>query len=210
MATEQLGYSVVERHGDLEIRQVAPHIVAETTVSGRFEWVGNVAFQRLAGYIFGKNRRRTSVAMTAPVLQEPAGQSIPMTAPVLQEPASERIAMTAPVSQEGAGKSWVVTFVMPSQYTLETLPEPLDPNVTLRERPGQLMAALTYSGSWRRATFEKKRRQLETLIAAHGYEPVGPAVFARYDAPMTLYFRRRNEVLIPVRWAGADRDTQEH
>lgn len=198
MATEELQYAIIAKEGDFEIRQYAPYIVAETTVTGRFEWVGNVAFQRLAGYIFGRNRRRDSIAMTAPVVQEPASERIAMTSPVLQEPDSARIAMTAPVYQEGEGDSWVVTFVMPSQYTMETLPEPVDPKVRLRERPGQLMAALTYSGTWRKATFEKKRRQLEQMIEEHGYVALGPALFARYDAPMTLPFRRRNEVLIPV------------
>jgi hypothetical protein len=121
-----------------------------------------------------------------------------MTAPVVQEPASEQIAMTAPVYQEGSGNTWVVTFVMPAQYTMDTLPDPVDPEVRLRERPGQLMAALRYSGTWRKSTFEKERKQLEAYIETNGYQATGPAVFARYDAPMTLPFRRRNEVLIPV------------
>ena len=199
--TEELKYAIIAQDGDFEIRQYAPYIVAETTVSGRFEWVGNAAFRRLAGYIFGNNRRRDSIAMTAPVVQEPVSEQIAMTAPVLQEPDSEQIAMTAPVQQEGSGNTWVVTFVMPAQYTMDTLPEPIDPEVRLRERPGQLMAALRYSGTWRKSTFEKKGTQLEGYIEANGYQAIGPAVFARYNAPMTLPFRRRNEVLIPVRQA---------
>ena len=189
MATEEPKYTLVEKHGSFEIRQYAPVIVAETKVSGRFEWAGNAAFRRLAGYIFGNNRRRASIAMTAPVVQEPA---------------SEKIAMTAPVTQEAAGKEWVVSFVMPAQYTMETLPEPLDPAVRLRKRPGQLMAAVAYSGTWRKSVYEKKRKQLEAFITARGYAVVGPAVFARYNSPMTLPFLRRNEVLIPVeRGSGA-------
>jgi hypothetical protein len=189
MATEEPKYTLVEKHGSFEIRQYAPTIVAETTVSGRFEWAGNAAFRRLAGYIFGNNRRRASIAMTAPVVQEPA---------------SEKIAMTAPVTQEAAGKEWVVSFVMPAQYTMETLPEPLDPAVRLRKRPGQLLAAVAYSGTWRKSVYEKKRKQLEAFITARGYAVVGPAVFARYNSPMTLPFLRRNEVLIPIeRGSGA-------
>lgn len=198
MATEELKYALLEKHGDFEIRQYAPYIVAETTVTGSFEWAGNAAFRRLAGYIFGNNRRRASIAMTAPVVQEPASEQITMTAPVLQEADSEKIAMTAPVTQEGSGNTWVITFIMPSQYTMDTLPDPLDPKVRLRERPGQLMAAITYAGTWRKSTYEKKRKQLEAFIEEQGYVAVGPAVFARYNAPMTLPFRRRNEVLIPV------------
>ena len=184
MAVEELNYALMAKYDRFEIHQYAPYIVAETTVTGKFEWVGNVAFRRLAGYIFGKNRRQDSIAMTAPVIQEPN---------------AEKIAMTAPVTQTGAGNTWVVTFVMPAEYTMETLPDPLDPNIRLSRRPGQLMAALTYSGSWRKSTYEKKRKQLEKLIERHGYVTGGPAIFARYDPPFRLWFRRRNEVLIPVK-----------
>lgn len=186
MSVEELAYAILLRDGDFEIRQYAPHVVAATEVRGGFGWVGNVAFQRLAGYIFGKNRRRDSIAMTAPVLQEPA---------------SQQIAMTAPVLQEGHDDTWAVTFVMPAEFTLATLPEPLDARVTLHARPEQLMAALRYSGSWSQSRFNHKRRALEQLIRDHGYVPCGDAVFARYDPPMTLWFQRRNEVLIPVRAA---------
>jgi hypothetical protein len=178
--------------------------VAETTVTGSFEWVGNVAFQRLAGYIFGKNRRRDSPAM-APVTQQPDSEKIAMTAPVIQEPAPQKIAMTAPVTQAGSGQSWVITFVMPAEYTMESLPEPLDPGVKITQRPEQVMAALTYSGTWRKSTYEKKRKKLERLIRQQGYVAVGPAVFARYNPPYTLWFRRRNEVLIPVEQATEER-----
>ena len=197
MTTEELHYTVVTKYGDVEIRQYAPHIVAETIVKGRFDWVGNVAFQRLAGYIFGKNRRSDSIAMTAPVLQGPVSEKIAMTSPVLQTPDTEVITSDAQ-SGTASGNSWVVTFVMPAKYTMDSLPEPTNANVRLSERPGHLMATLTYSGSWRKATFEKKKTQLETLIHEHGYVATGPAVFARYDPPMTLWFRRRNEVLIPI------------
>jgi hypothetical protein len=199
MATEELKFALMEKQGKFEIRQYAPYIVAETTVSGRFEWAGNAAFRRLAGYIFGNNRRRDSIAMTAPVVQEPASEKIAMTAPVLQESDSQEIAMTAPVTQKSSGDDWVITFVMPSQYTMDTLPEPLDPDVRLRERPGQLMAAVTYSGTWRKSSYEKKRKQLEAFVEKQGYVAVGPSVFARYNSPATLPFRRRNEVLIPIK-----------
>ena len=70
MATEEMSYDVIETRGDVELRQYAPAIVAETKVSGPFEWVGNVAFGRLAGYIFGRNRGQRQMAMTAPVHPE--------------------------------------------------------------------------------------------------------------------------------------------
>jgi hypothetical protein len=184
MATEEMAYELVETKGDAELRQYAPSIVAETKVSGRFEWVGNIAFGRLAGYIFGRNRGQRQMAMTAPVIQSAEPEKIAMAAPVLQEPKR--------------GRSWVVSFVMPAEYTMETLPEPGDAKVRLSERPGQLMMALRYAGGWRRSLFERNRQKLAETIEREGLVATGPAVFARYDPPSTPWFRRRNEVLIPV------------
>jgi hypothetical protein len=198
MAVEELKYDVVAKYQGFELRQYAPYIVAETTVNGNFEWVGNVAFNRLAGYIFGRNRRKDSIAMTAPVTQTSERQTIAMTAPVFQEAQNAKIAMTAPVTQTGSENAWVISFVMPAEYTMENLPEPVDSRVRLVQRPGQLIAALQYPGTWFKVVYEEKRKQLESLIKQHGYVATGPAIFARFDPPLTLWFMRRNEVLIPV------------
>ncbi len=189
MATEEMAYDLVETKGAAELRQYAPAIVAETKVNGPFELVGNIAFGRLAGYIFGRNRGERQMAMTAPVIQNAEPEKIAMTAPVLQEPKR--------------GRSWVISFVMPAEHTMETLPEPGDNNVRLSERPAQLMMALRYAGGWRRSLFERNRRTLEEIVDREGFVATGPAVFARYDPPFTPWFRRRNEVLIPVEPAGA-------
>ena len=71
-----------------------------------------------------------------------------MTAPVTQQPTSEKIAMTAPVSQQKSADKFAISFVMPSKYTMETLPQPLDPNVVLRQVPAYKAAAIRYSGTW--------------------------------------------------------------
>ena len=88
--------------------------------AAELEDAGNLAFHRLLRYISGGNRTREKVAMTAPVSQEPQGESI---------------AMTAPVGQRRVGERWAVSFTMPASYTLDTLPIPADPEVTLRQVP---------------------------------------------------------------------------
>ncbi len=183
MAIEESSYSVVEQVDNFELRRYQPNIVAETLVEGDFSEVGNEGFRRLAGYIFGKNRKQ---------------QSIDMTAPVSQEPDSEKIAMTAPVSQEAEGGKWRITFTMPAEYTMETLPLPLDDRVILKQEPGRLMAAIQYSGTWSRDRYQEREASLKSFIDEHGLKAVGEPVFARYNAPYTLWFLRRNEVLIPV------------
>jgi hypothetical protein len=184
MAIEEAKYTVLEKEGAFELRQYEPHIVAETFVEGDFSEVGNVAFRRLYNYISGDNRKKEEIAMTAPVTQEPGSQKIPMT---------------APVSQEEVDGRWRVTFMMPAQYTMETLPEPLDPEVTLREEPGGLMAAIRYSGTWSKKRYMKREIRLREWIKAQGFTQIGEPIFARYNPPFMPWFLRRNEVLIPVK-----------
>ncbi len=183
MAIEEPEYRVIEQAEDYELRQYEPYIVAETLVEGEFSEVGNEGFRRLAGYIFGKNRKKVSIDMTAPVNQEPN---------------SEKIAMTAPVNQEAKDGKWRITFTMPAEYTLETLPEPVDERVKLKEEPGRLIAAIRYSGTWSQERYQKKEARLESIIDGRGLKAVGEPIFARYNSPFALWFLRRNEVLIPV------------
>ena len=183
VGTEKAKYTVIERTGKFEIRQYRSQIIAETTVDSGFDDAGNIAFGRLFNYISGNNRSKESIAMTAPVSQKAD---------------SEKISMTAPVNQQKSGGKWSVSFLMPSKYTMETIPEPLDPNVTLREIPPRKMAAVRYSGTWSRKRYEQKKSNLEQFIANKGLKIIGEAIFARYDPPFQLWFLRRNEVLIPV------------
>ena len=183
MAIEKAKYQVVESDENFELRQYAPHIVAETFVAGDFEEVGNMGFRRLYDYINGKNIKNQNIAMTAPVTQEAE---------------SEKIAMTAPVTQEKSQGQWRITFLMPAEYTLETLPRPLDGLVQLKEEPGYLMAAIRYSGTWSQKRFEKNKALLQAAITKRGLTPVGQPVWARYDPPFMPWFLRRNEVLIRV------------
>lgn len=183
MAVEEAKYKVLEKRDGFELREYAPQVVAETIVQGDFSSVGNEAFQRLYGYISGKNRK---------------AQSIPMTAPVNQEAGSEKIPMTAPVNQEQVGNEWRVAFVMPADSRLSDLPAPLDPSVILREIPARTMAALTYSGTWSKKRYDKHLEILKGRMKELGLKASGEPVFARYNSPFTPWFLRRNEILIPV------------
>jgi hypothetical protein len=183
MATPEAPFTVIEKEKDFELRRYETQVVAQTIVEGDFTDVGNKGFRPLFDYINGKNRKK------AP---------IPMTSPVLEEIASEKIPMTAPVNQKKENGKWVISFVMPPHYTLETLPEPLDARVALKIVPGRLMAVLKYSGTWSRNRYDENQALLEKMVRAHGLIPIGEPVFARYNPPWTLWFLRRNEVLIPV------------
>lgn len=182
-AIEEPDFEVVQRLDTLEIRQYAPYVVAEVTVSGPADSAGNRAFPLLAGYIFGKNKGERKMAMTAPVTQTPA--------PV-------KMAMTAPVTQAPVAEGYLVQFVLPKGVTLETAPEPLDSRVTIREVPAQRVAAITFSGFWSQDNYQRHLGQLTSGLTAAGLRWKGEPVYSRYDAPWTPWFMRRNEIWLAL------------
>ena len=122
-----------------------------------------------------------------------------MTAPVVQEPASEKISMTAPVGQEKVGGRYRITFLMPSKYTIENLPEPADGRIRFAVEPEHTVASIRYSGFWSRSRYEEHEQMLREWIEVRGLEPVSDPVWARYDPPFMPWFLRRNEILIKVK-----------
>ena len=183
MATEEAKYTVVKRQDAFELRDYAPHILAETVVDGRLEDASNKAFNRLIRYISGNSESRNKVAMTAPVSQSPS---------------PEKIAMTAPVGQRSVGDKWAVSFMMPASSTMATLPKPNDASVILREVPARRMAAVRYSGRWSEANYKQHKLELEAWIRKNDFTIIGDPAWARYDPPYMPWFMRRNEILIPV------------
>jgi len=183
LALEEADYSVIFKTDQFEIRQYEPYIVAETFVEGDFDDVSSVGFRRLFDYISGNNRSQTKIEMTSPVTQESQ---------------SEKIEMTAPVTQEKVSGRYRITFLMPSRFTMQTLPQPLDKDVRLKTMPARWIAANRYSGTWSRSRYESHETALIEWIQGQGLKPSGEPVFARYDAPFIPWFLRRNEVLVPI------------
>ncbi len=183
--TEQQRYRVLKSAGDVELREYAPCVVADVLVDGDAEQATSAAFRPLFNYISGANRASSSIAMTAPVIQQAAG---------------EQLAMTAPVLQQAAGRErWTVSFVMPGDRSIEGYPAPTDPRVTLRALPAETAAALRWSGRWTSGNIAKRTDELLATIADAGWEVAGSPRWARFDPPWKPPFARRNEIVIPVR-----------
>ena len=106
--TESPKYAVIKKQKEIEIRQYSGYIQAEVVVvANDFKSAIDKGFKVLAGYIFGNNISRQKIEMNTPV----------------HAYQSQKIAMTTPVTVTG-NDSCKVAFVMPSEYTLETLPSP--------------------------------------------------------------------------------------
>lgn len=192
--TEEPAYTEVERVGAVEIRTYGERIAAQTVVTGSSEAARNRGFQRLAGYIFGGNTARTSIAMTAPVAQAGEGPS----------GRSQSIAMTAPVAQGAVGQDrWTIQFFMPSEYTMASLPVPRDPAVVLAVVPAETYAVLRFTGTGSARTVAEKEAELEAALAGSRWAIRGEPVSWFYDPPWTIPSLRRNEVAVRVERRGS-------
>jgi hypothetical protein len=168
-AVEEPRHTVVQQLDGAEVREYAPYVVAEVLVSGATaDTAGNQGFRVLAAYIFGQNK------------------------------GDRRIAMTAPVTQSAAEGGHVVQFVMPASFTLETLPEPLDARVKLRQVPATRYAVVQFSGFWSETNYQENLARLLRAVQVAGLRTTGEPIWSRYDPPWTPWFMRRNEIWLKL------------
>lgn len=164
----------------IEIRRYDYMILVSTRMQNDSE---NRAFRNLFDYITGDNKGRQEIAMTAPVM--------------IQDPSQgEEIAMTAPVFVSDT--DGVMSFVMPNDFTLESTPEPNNPDVWVTEVKDYKVAAITFSGLRSDSNIEKYTTTLMTYVKENNFSVNGPAFEAGYNGPLTLPMFRKNEVLIPI------------
>jgi hypothetical protein len=185
-------YETLATEGSFSVRRYAPCVLAQTVVDEvDREQASRAGFRRLAGYIFGGNQGRRSIAMTAPVTAEavPAPPSSPV---------GERIAMTAPVGAAREGTGWRITFMMPSRYTRATLPVPNDPAVSFVDVPASDRAVVTFSWLTSDERVQEQTAALRAWLRQRGLVEQGSPVLARFDDPFTLPWNRTNEVWIEV------------
>ncbi|MTK63174.1 MAG: heme-binding protein [Methanobacterium sp.] len=172
---ETLAYDVEKKDGDFEVRRYGGHILAHVDIKAPFDEAMNMGFRVLANYIFGGNKKRSSIEMTAPVEEEKRkSEKIPITAPVTEESLkeSEKIKMTTPVTEEKTGNIHRISFVMPSKYTMEALPEPEDERIKIEE--------------------------MKKWLKENSIQPMSNFVVAQYNHPAVPGFFRRNEIMVEI------------
>jgi len=180
--TEEPRYVVSEMVGPVEIRHYDARVAIETSVPGDEVAARSDGFRRLADYIFGNNRAHVSIEMTAPVAQ-----------------ASEKVAMTAPVGQDrDAAGNWRIRFFAPSTYTVETMPAPNNPLVSVVPVPAETLAVLRFSGDRSAEAIAGKRAELLSALKVTAWRPADEPFAWFYDPPWTIPAFRRNEVAVPV------------
>ena len=180
-ATEEPKYSVLLKEDAFELRQYAALIVAETAVNGDMDSASSQGFRAIADFIFGNNK--------APGQNTSA--KIAMTAPVTVQPRTQENSLRE-------AKDWRIQFVMPTDYTMATLPKPNNQAVQLREVPAQRFAVLRYSGLNTESKVEDKTNELLVWVKTKNWQMAGSPQLSRYDPPWTLPMWRRNELRVEV------------
>lgn len=182
---EEPSSTLVEKRDGYTIRAYSGYIVAEVEVEWDMRTALSSGFRQLAGYIFGGNTSKASIAMTAPVMD---------TTKV-----SESIAMTVPVMDtlSSWGKHTIV-FTMPSKYTLETLPKPNNANIRFRKVESSRRAILQYTWYATESRVAAKKQLLTELLARDGFKMVGEMISAQYNPPLSFPLLRRNEVMVDI------------
>jgi hypothetical protein len=194
MAIEEPSYEVIKKSENFEIRQYQNQLIAEVTVEGSMSEASSKGFKLVADFIFGNNQK-----------QAKQSEKIAMTAPVIIEAQSEKIAMTAPVVVEqkklqaqSDTRQWVFYFIMPSIYTMDTLPKPNNSQIQIKEVQAKKVAVIRFSGLVDDEKLALRTDELNTWIKNQNFTANGAPQLARYNPPWILPWWRRNEVMIPV------------
>ena len=180
---ETYQYTVEKSYDDFEIRKYEETLFTTVTLDkNTYDESSSKGFGILAGYIFGGNDQNEKIAMTSPVAQAPA----------------ENIAMTSPVAQSGADGLWTVGFMMPRSYTRDTLPVPKNAAIRFVETTPSRQVVVTFSGWATTGRLAAKESALRDFASAQGLSIIGPVQYLIYDDPLTLPWKRRNEVALPI------------
>ncbi|MBN1678526.1 MAG: heme-binding protein [Candidatus Thermoplasmatota archaeon] len=173
--TESIEYSVLRVDGRVEVRQYPPLVLV--AVHGLDD---NQAFGILFDYIAGNNKMSRSIPMTAPVISaKSSGEKIPMTAPV--------------ISKQG-----LFAFVLPSGYTVENTPTPVDTRAKLTAVPPRKLAVLRFRGRTTERTVRSRTAELTSWLKKVNMRPTGEPLLMRYNPPFVPGFLRRNEIAFEV------------
>lgn len=206
---ERPSYDTIKRLGDgVELRRYQPYLIAETTIPSTSMKDGSgKGFRTVAGYIFGKNKGKKKMSMTAPVRMSRDGSS---------RGGGEKMKMTAPVRVEPAARArgnTKVSFVLEKEYTRGTAPTPLSRDVRVKDVRPHVLAVRTFSGGPpSEARVERERTRILSQLAANDMRPTTPGaeplVYGYHDPFITPSFLRRNEVCVEVTDCAALRDTR--
>jgi len=165
---EKPKYHVISSQENIEIRKYNPMIIALVEAQGERKEAIKGGFKILADYIFGNNKSK------------------------------EDIPMTAPVRQQKFQENWQISFIMPSEYNMETLPQPNNKNISLKELPSKKYIVINFSGMISDQNIALHEEKLKKYTLENEMHILSSPIYAFYNPPWTLPFMRRNEIMIEI------------
>lgn len=171
---EQAEYTVIRKTKDYEIREYAPHIIAEVTLQGDYDNVTTQGFGIIAKYIFGNNKDNTSIAMTAPVM-------------VRNDFKNEN------------NKSNTISFFMPKSYNINNLPKPNNDLIKIIPVPAKKYLVTSFRWYRTENKIKKEQENLQFLANRDNLQIDKDFIYAGYNAPWTPPWMSRNEILVELK-----------
>ena len=168
---EKPDYKLVKKYNNFELRDYGSIVIATTSLERNYSRSNSVGFQKVASYIFGGNDKNMKIAMTAPVM----------------------------TTFRSLNKEQEISFIMPKEHNLDTLPAPNRKDVTIKEKELGLVAAISFGG-W--ATEERTKnyiKKLNLLIENENLIKLNEVIVAQYNSPWIIPPFRKNEILIPIK-----------
>jgi hypothetical protein len=186
MSIETPKFNIVQKDGKFEIREYQEYINASVEIESDYKSALNEGFRILADYIFGNNREKSRIDMTAPVTE--------------QTTKSRKIEMTAPVTSAkvSGDKRYIISFTMPAKYTLESLPEPMNKTISMYKIAPHKAAVLKFSGYSNEKITTKKTQELEEWLKKNNLQAKDGFGVAQYNPPWTLGPFRKNEIIVKL------------
>lgn len=170
-------YQILTKEDKFELRFYPSRIVSEVAVIGNgYSDAANIGFDHLSSYIFGNNYLKNN---------KTEGIQIEMTAPVEVEKIED--------------DNYLVRFIMPSHFTLHTIPTPNDSRIKVYKEKSFKAATLLFKGDVNEKLVEQKRAYLIPWLRKNDLQPMEKPILALYNGPFTLWFLKRNEIIYKVK-----------
>ncbi|CEM21977.1 unnamed protein product [Vitrella brassicaformis CCMP3155] len=196
-------YTLLYKVDEFEVRQYPEYAICtvrmDTEKDDRYTTdllATGQAFRQLAAYLFGENRPKPMAQVTLGEAEPPAadkGVAMAMTTPVIID--------------KSVPKGATMSFILPSDYTLDTAPLPRDIDIDIEKAGGDVLAVRDFSGFATEGEISRQLDKLRDAIALEGkWEVVDESSDAfkvfQYNPPQTLPWLRKNEVAVRVRRKG--------
>ncbi|MEN8890856.1 MAG: heme-binding protein [Wenyingzhuangia sp.] len=110
---------------------------------------------------------------------------------------NEKISMTSPVAMT-LTDSMTMMFMVPKEFSKETLPKPNQSSITFKKEPKKIVAALHFSGWANDKKIEDAKQKLKSALDQEGIAYSNRFCFLGYNAPYEV-FNRRNEIIVELK-----------